>query len=255
LSQKGFKVAHSTGALEATVLSEVDMRDHPLFRLVDDEPTAKVYSVGGVEYYGIVGKVEPFDWVLILQVEQGPVIANVESALDGMAFVLGLVFVALLGGVVLYASRTIRPIGRLTSSLVGFGESGSAQPLETISVAGEVGDAIDAFNQMVVERSLADSELRRQSGELQALAKEMSRVEQRTRHEIAGELHDHISQDLAATKIRLELLRGNQSSDKHEQSLTVAIDLLHECITSASRMTNRLSQPAIQQLGLSKALE
>ena len=69
----------------------------------------------------------------------------------------------------------------------------------------------------LIERSLADSELKRQRGELQALANEMSRVEQRTRHEIAGELH--------------------------------------ECITSASRLTNRLAQPVIQQLGLAKALE
>jgi signal transduction histidine kinase len=255
LSPKGIKVAQSTGLLEARTVAEVDTRDHPLYPLADYESVARVYSVDGVEYYGIVSKVLPFDWILILQEERGPMIASVESAIGGMALVLGIVFLALLAGVVIYASGTIRPIARLTSSLIRFGKVGSAQPLDSESVVGEVGDAIEAFNHMVVERSLADSELRRQSSELQALAHEMSRVEQRTRHDVASELHDHISQHMAATKIRLELLRGRQTSPKREESLRVAIELLGECLTSAARMTTRLTQPAIQQLGLVKALE
>jgi hypothetical protein len=113
ISRKGFKVGHSTGPLDATTLAEVDMHEHPLFPLAGRKSKGSVYSVGGVEYYGIACKLPPFDWVL----------------------------------------------------------------------------------------------------------------------------------------------RGKQSTEEREQSLRVAIDLLHECITSASRLTNRLAQPAIQQLGLAKALE
>jgi signal transduction histidine kinase len=74
------------------------------------------------------------------------------------------------------------------------------------------------------------------------------------RHEIAGELHDHISQNLAASKIRLEMLRSKQSSAGREDSLRVAIDLLRECIHSTSDLTRKLAQPALAQLGLVQAL-
>jgi hypothetical protein len=57
ISRKGFKVGHSTGPLDATTLAEVDMLEHPLFPLAGRNSKGSVYSVGGVEYYGIACKV------------------------------------------------------------------------------------------------------------------------------------------------------------------------------------------------------
>jgi len=157
--------------------------------------------------------------------------------------------------VALYGSRLIRPIDRLTASIASYGASGTGHPLASGNVVGEIAAAVHAFNHMAAERSQTESELRQQRRELQDLAAELSRVEQHTRREVAGELHDQISQDLAATKIRLELLHEQQGSAPGEENLLVAIELLRGCIVRTSQLTNRLSQSAIEHLGVVKALE
>ena len=172
-----------------------------------------------------------------------------------LAWVFAIVFLILLIFVVLYGSRIVLPVTELTSALAYFGKVGEAKTLVGSRTSGEVGDAVDAFNQMVVDRFEHENELRDHRSQLQSLARELARLERRTRQEIAEELHDNISQNLAATKLRLEMLRRRQTSEAHEESLQIAIELLGDSIQSTSNLTRRLAQPTLQQLGLVNALE
>ena len=83
---------------------------------------------------------------------------------------------------------------------------------------------------------------------------EMAGGAQRLRLEVAGELHDHISQNLAAAMIRLELLKKQELADRSQESLAVAIDLLRDCVKSCSVLMRRLAQPSIEHLGIGHTL-
>lgn len=248
-SGSGHRIADSE--LGVAELAERNRRDHPLFGAAGPAalgPTT--FELDGEEFFGVSQTIEPAGWVVIVQGRMAPILARVDSIVNQLAWIIGVVFLLMLAGAVFYAARIVRPITRLTSSLVHFGKSGEALPLADVGAADEVGEALEAFNQMVVDRSEVESRLLRQRGELQDLAGELSRFEQRMRREIASELHDHISQNLAATKIRLEMLREKQASEGGEESLSVAIALLTECIGSTSDLTKRLAPPSFDQIGL-----
>ena len=255
LSREGFKIAHSRFPLNARRLSEVDYRDHPMFVEPGERTKSRPYTYRGVRYVGFSSTLSEPGWELILEAPEGPILARVGSIANRLGVLFGVAFLLVLALVTFYGSRIVRPITRLTSALVEFGKAGKSEALAETNPAGEVGEAIAAFNQMIVERTIAESESLRHRDELRALANELARLEQRTRNAIASELHDHISQNLAATKIRLEMLRNEQTSDGREDSLQIAIDLLRECIQATSHLTERLAQPALKQLGLVKALD
>lgn len=254
VSPTGRKAAHSMGEMEAGTAAEIEFESHPILKVDAERASSLVFTWRGRDWFGLVTQLDDSGWRLITQVDRDIVETAAFAAIDGVGWMVALSFLGLLSLTVFYAYRVGRPVRELSAALAEYGQTGRSRALPIALARGEIGRLIHAFNHMLAGRGEVESELVRRQTELRQLAAELSRVEQRTRREIAGELHDHISQDLAATKIRLELMRDALDDDSRE-NLDVAIELLHGCISSTSQMTSRLAQPAIEQLGLVKAIE
>ena len=253
LTTAGRKIADSATTIENHGAS--DESTHPMFHRATDKLENAAFSHRGVDHFGFVAKLPETGWVLILHSRLGSTLEVAETIVSGVAWLLALVMTALLVGVLLYGSRIILPIDRLTASLVHFGETGESTKLDDTKSSGEIGKAITAFNRMMVERSQIESDLLQQRQELEELAGELIDIEQKTRYEVATHLHDDIAQQLAAAKIRMEMLVNKQNSDAEEDSLAITIDLLSGCISGTSAITNKLAEPSLRQLGLVKAAQ
>lgn len=105
------------------------------------------------------------------------------------------------------------------------------------------------------ERDQALQTLEMKASQLQILAGELVRTEQRERRRIARLLHDQLQQLLAAALYGLVSLRPAQKTGKFQDDLTKISDLLRECIEMSRSLTSELSHPALSEPDLRAALE
>jgi signal transduction histidine kinase len=96
--------------------------------------------------------------------------------------------------------------------------------------------------------------LERRTVQLQALAAELTRAEQRERRRLAQLLHDHLQQLLVAARHRLRILQGN-SQDIAVAGAAKEVDaILEQCLCESRLLTIELSPPVLYLAGLSAAL-
>ncbi len=106
----------------------------------------------------------------------------------------------------------------------------------------------------ISERVAAERELLRYQRRLRSLTSELSLAEERERRKIANDLHDSVSQDLAAAALELSLL-GQSSSEERSRELRGRIgDSLDRCLEVVRSLTVELSPPVLYRLGLQAAL-
>jgi PAS domain S-box-containing protein len=105
------------------------------------------------------------------------------------------------------------------------------------------------------ERDQAQQTLETKAAQLQILAGELVRTEQRERRRIAQLLHDQLQQLLAAALYGLVSLRPVEKTPKFQDDLTKISDLLRECIEMSRSLTSELSHPALSEPDLRAALE
>lgn len=232
-----------------------DWADNPLLISARQQgAVCQDFHYGRAHYLGAVERIAQTPWILLTQTPIDPIALRAESLALRSVWVFAALYSALFAAFLLYGYRVLSPIGKLTTALVRFGRDGEATVLEAARGPIEVRQAIEAFNRMSTERAQRELELLRNRRDLRGLASELAESEQRTRQNIARHLHDEVSQNLAAAKMRLELLNGNQSSEARQASLDVAIELLRESLRRTSELNQALAQPALQQLGLTEAL-
>jgi PAS domain S-box-containing protein len=106
-----------------------------------------------------------------------------------------------------------------------------------------------------VERDQAQHALELKAAQLQVLAGEIVRTEERERQRIAHLVHDQLQQLLAATLYRLESLRNAQTEAEHLESFTALSDQLRESIHISRSLTSEISHPALSEPDLTAALE
>jgi len=99
------------------------------------------------------------------------------------------------------------------------------------------------------------AELARANEQLLSLASELSLAEERLRHQIATDVHDHIGQNLAISKIKLESLRESMSSPELAVALDEIRELIAQTIESSRSLTFELSPPVLYELGFEAAVE
>lgn len=99
------------------------------------------------------------------------------------------------------------------------------------------------------------AELARANEQLLSLASELSLAEERLRRRIATDVHDHIGQNLAISKIKLESLRKSASSTELATSLDEVCELIGQTIESSRSLTFELSPPVLYELGFEAAVE
>ena len=105
------------------------------------------------------------------------------------------------------------------------------------------------------ERDQAQHALELKAAQLQVLAGEIVRTEERERQRIAHLLHDQLQQLLAATLYRLESLRTAQTEAEHAESHAALSDQLRESIRISRSLTSEISHPALSEPDLVAALE
>jgi signal transduction histidine kinase/CheY-like chemotaxis protein/PAS domain-containing protein len=104
------------------------------------------------------------------------------------------------------------------------------------------------------ERDQAQRALELKATQLQTLAGEIVRTEQRERQRIAQLLHDQIQQLLVATLYGLEGFTEPRAVTEYQESAKAMSGLVRECITVSRSLASELSHPAFTEPDLCTAL-
>jgi PAS domain S-box-containing protein len=105
------------------------------------------------------------------------------------------------------------------------------------------------------ERDQAQKALELKALQLQALAGEIVRTEQKERQRIAQLLHDQIQQLLVATLYGLEGLHEPRSVAEYQQGAAKLSGLVRECIGMSRSLMSELSHPSYTERDLDTALQ
>jgi PAS domain S-box-containing protein len=117
-------------------------------------------------------------------------------------------------------------------------------------IAGVEGVCRDISRRKQTEKKLRDSQKK-----LRSLASELSLTEERERRRIATEIHDHIGQTLAISKIKLGVLQKSAVTFGLAKPLKEIYQLLTETIQYTRTLTFELSPPMLYELGFEAAVE
>ncbi len=117
-------------------------------------------------------------------------------------------------------------------------------------INGAIGIALD-----VTERKRSEEKLHAYQEELRSLASEMSIIEERERRAIATDLHDHIGQTLAMSKIRLGELKELSGTTPIAKQAAEIQGLIEQAISYTRSLTFELSPPILYELGFEAAVE
>jgi PAS domain S-box-containing protein len=99
------------------------------------------------------------------------------------------------------------------------------------------------------------NERKKAERKLRSLASKLSLDEEDLRRRIATDIHDHIGQNLAISKIKLESLAESMSTSKLAKSLGEIRKVIAEIIESTRSLTFELSPPVLYELGFEAAME
>ncbi len=153
------------------------------------------------------------------------------------------------------AAARIEKEGSIVFESVHLRKDGSEIPVEISSQKVDLGTRAiyQSVARDISERVVAERELLRYQKRLRSLSSELSLTEERERREIANDLHDSVSQDLAAAALELSLL-GQSSSEERSIELRARIgDSLDRCLRVVRSLTVELSPPVLYRLGLQAA--
>ncbi|MFZ0051418.1 MAG: PAS domain S-box protein, partial [Desulfobaccales bacterium] len=109
--------------------------------------------------------------------------------------------------------------------------------------------------QDITMRRKAEDEIRSNQVRLQSLASELSLTEERERRRLATDLHDHIGQALAVSKIKLGVLQKTATSPDIANPLGEVRELIEKMIKDTRSLTFELSLPVLYELGFEAAVE
>jgi len=107
----------------------------------------------------------------------------------------------------------------------------------------------------VSERKKAEEKLLTYQKQLRSSASELSLAEERLRRKIATDVHDHISQNLAISKLKIESLTQSATSPELARELEEIRDLIAQVVESTRSLTFELSPPVLYELGFEAAAE
>lgn len=111
------------------------------------------------------------------------------------------------------------------------------------------------MTQDITKRKKAEEVVRAKQEQLQTLASELSLTEERERRRLATDLHDHIGQALAVSKIKLGVLQKTVPSPEIAVPLGEVRELIEQMIQDTRSLTFELSLPILYELGFEAAVE
>lgn len=109
--------------------------------------------------------------------------------------------------------------------------------------------------QDITERKNIEKNILEYQEQLKSLASKLTITEEHERYRVATELHDHICQSLAISKIKLETLIHSEISSEIRYSLNEVSKWLTQVIENTRSLTFDLSSPILHELGFEKAVD
>jgi PAS domain S-box-containing protein len=103
------------------------------------------------------------------------------------------------------------------------------------------------------ERKSVEEQVQEYQRRLRSLASELSLAEERQRHQIATELHDNTSQELAFALMKLQNIRETASGDSLE-SLDDVCEIMSKVVENIRNMTFDICSPTLYKFGLETAV-
>jgi len=114
---------------------------------------------------------------------------------------------------------------------------------------------IISLGQDITKRRQADQELQRYQQRLKSLAVQLTIAEEQERRRIAAELHDHVGQSLALTRLQLAAVSKNLPFSEEQQAQVEDISQsLLEAIKDTRQLIFDLSSPSLNEIGLAAAI-
>ena len=107
----------------------------------------------------------------------------------------------------------------------------------------------------VTERHTYEEKLLKYQEQLRSLATQLAVAEEHERRRIATELHDHVAQKLAMSKIRMEGLMSSPLPNEAAQTIAQVYELVSQTVQDTRSLMNKISSPILYELGLEAALE
>ncbi len=107
----------------------------------------------------------------------------------------------------------------------------------------------------ITERKQTAAEIEVNRRRLKELAREITVNEERQRRLFAIEMHDRVSQPLAAAKLKLEVGLHKSALDPETLEFKDSVGLLGEAISESRSITREMSPPLLYDVGLGPALE
>ncbi|MFN0729227.1 sensor histidine kinase [Polaribacter gochangensis] len=101
---------------------------------------------------------------------------------------------------------------------------------------------------------LAKQEIQENQALLQKLTTEITLIEEKQKKEIATNIHDHLSQSLVISKMRINELKRNPVFKKVGKDLLFIEKHISEALENSRKITYELSPPVLYQLGIIDAL-
>ncbi len=101
---------------------------------------------------------------------------------------------------------------------------------------------------------LAKQEIQEYQTSLQKMTTEMTLIEEKQKKEIASNIHDHLSQSLVISKMKISELKKNSKLISIDEDLKFIEKLISEALENSRKITYDLSPPVLYQLGIIDAL-
>jgi PAS domain S-box-containing protein len=111
------------------------------------------------------------------------------------------------------------------------------------------------FNEQMAERKRAEKALFNSHEKLRSLASKLSLAEEQQRRQVAIEVHDRISQNLAFVKLKLGALRESTSFSSLAGNIDEVLKLVDETIQNTRALISELGSPILYELGFVPAVE
>ena len=101
---------------------------------------------------------------------------------------------------------------------------------------------------------LAKQEIQEYQTSLQKLTTEMTLIEEKQKKEIATNIHDHLSQSLVISKMKINELKKRPQLKEIDEDLKFIETHISEALENSRKITYELSPPVLYQLGIIEAL-
>ena len=115
-------------------------------------------------------------------------------------------------------------------------------------------DYILTSSRDVTDWMLAKQEIQEYQISLQEMTTEMTLIEEKQKKEIASNIHDHLSQSLVISKMKINQLKKNPELKIIDKDLNFIDTHISEALENSRKITYELSPPVLYQLGIIDAL-